>query len=399
MKKYYKKREEFRKEGIYMKKIAALLLAGCLAFGGSACGGQATTVETPPKTEAEIKGETIRTIIDEMTPAEKAGQLLMADFRQNADGTGMTTLSAEAKEAIFAYHIGGVILFGENLDTTEQTKQLTADLQAAADLPLFIGIDEEGGLVSRLDKSSIPHEEIPAAVEIEDAAAAGQTIGKELAELGINMDFAPVADVNTNPDNPVIGTRAFSSDPQTTAEKVGGFITAMEETGVSACAKHFPGHGDTAMDSHKGETYVEHDMERLRTVEFVPFREAIAAGVDFIMVGHIQTPHATTDGKPASLSVEMLGILRQELAFDGIIITDAMNMGAIVEKYGSGESAVLAVQAGADIVLMPADLQEAAESLTEAIEKGEISAERVEESLTRILSLKYDKGMLTQGTE
>lgn len=399
MKKYYKKREEFRKEGIYMKKIAALLLAGCLAFGGSACGGQATTVETPPKTEAEIKAETIQAIIDEMTPAEKAGQLLMADFRQNADGTGMTVLSAEAKEAIFAYHIGGVILFAENLDTTEQTKQLTADLQAAADLPLFIGIDEEGGLVSRLDKSSIPHEEIPAAAEIEDAAVAGQTIGKELAELGINMDFAPVADVNTNPDNPVIGTRAFSSDPQTTAEKVGGFIRAMEETGVSACAKHFPGHGDTAMDSHKGETYVEHDMERLRTVEFVPFREAIAAGVDFIMVGHIQTPNATTDGMPASLSAEMLEILRKELGFEGVIITDAMNMGAIVGEYGAGESAVRAVQAGVDIVLMPADLEEAAESLTEAIETGAISAERIEESLTRILSLKYDKGMLTQGTE
>ena len=377
-----------------MKKLLALLLAGCLSFGLCACKEQTETTETPPKTEAEIKAEAIQTIIDEMTPAEKAEQLLMADFRQNADGTGMTTLSAEAKEAISAYHIGGVILFAENLDTAEQTKQLTADLQAAEDLPLFIGIDEEGGLVSRLDKSNIPHEPIPAAAEIEDAAAVGQIIGEELAELGINVDFAPVADVNTNPDNPVIVTRAFSSDPKEAAEQVGGFIRAMQKTGVSACAKHFPGHGDTAMDSHKGETYVEHDMERLRTVEFVPFREAIAANVDFIMAGHIQTPNATTDGMPASLSPELLGILRQELGFTGIIITDAMNMGAIVEPYGAGESTVLAVQAGVDIVLMPADLQKAAESLTEAIESGEISADRVKESLTRILSLKYDKGLL-----
>ena len=377
-----------------MKQLLALLLAGCLSFGLGACGVRTETTETPPKTEAEIKAETIQTSIDHMTPAEKAGQLLMADFRQNADGTGMTVLSAEAKEAISAYHIGGVILFAENLDTAEQTKQLTADLQAAADLPLFIGIDEEGGLVSRLDKSNIPHEPIPAAAEIEDAAAAGRTIGEELTELGINVDFAPIADVNTNPDNPVIGTRAFSSDPQIAAEQVGRFIRAMEETGVSACAKHFPGHGDTAMDSHKGETYVEHDMERLRTVEFVPFGEAIAAHVDFIMAGHIQTPNATTDGMPASLSPELLGILRQELGFTGIIITDAMNMGAIVEPYGAGESAVLAVQAGVDIVLMPANLAEAAEALTEAIESGGISAERVNESLTRILSLKYDKGML-----
>ena len=148
------------------------------------------------------------------------------------------------------------------------------------------------------------------------------------------------------------------------------------------------------MDSHKGETYVEHDLERLRNVEFLPFREAIAADVDFIMAGHIQTPNATTDGLPASISPELLGLLRQEMGFDGIIITDAMNMGAIVELYGVGESAVMAVQAGVDIVLMPADLAEAAEALTAAIEMGKIPKERVEESLTRILSLKYDKGLL-----
>lgn len=376
-----------------MKKLLTLLLVGCLSFAVGACGEQKETVETPPKTETEIKAETIQTIIDDMTPAEKAGQLLMADFRQNADGTGMTTLSTEAKEAISAYHIGGVILFAENLDTAKQTKQLTADLQAAADLPLFIGIDEEGGLVSRLDKSNIPHEPIPAAAEIEDAAAVGQTIGEELAELGVNVDFAPVADVNTNPENPVIGTRAISSDPKTAAEKVGEFIRAMEGTGVSACAKHFPGHGDTAMDSHDGATYVEHDFERLQNVEFLPFREAIAAHVDFIMVGHIKTPNAIAD-IPATLSPAIGWLLRDDMGFDGIIITDAMNMGAIVEEYGAGESALRAVQAGVDMVLMPADLEKAAESLTEAIESGEISADRVQESLTRILSLKYDKGLL-----
>lgn len=374
-----------------MKKRAAILLGLCLILGG--CSGEKTEAE-PPKTEAQIKAETIAAIIADMSPAEQAGQLLMADFRQNADGTGMTALSTETKEAMAAYHIGGVILFAENLDTAEQTKQLTADLQAAADLPLFIGIDEEGGLVSRLDKSNIPHETMPAAAEMTDVQAAGATIGRELAELGINVDFAPVADVNTNPDNPVIGTRAFSSDPQIAAEKVGAFIKAMEETGVSACAKHFPGHGDTAMDSHKGTTYVDHDLERLRAVEFVPFQAAVDADVDFIMAGHIQTPHATTDGRPASLSKEMLDILRNELGFQGVVITDAMNMGAITEAYGSGESAVLAIQAGADMVLMPASLTEAAEALTEAIETGELPSEQVEESLGRILSLKYEKGLL-----
>lgn len=377
-----------------MKKLLAMVLAGSMALCLTGCGGVAQTEDAPEKSPEEVKAEYIQDMIDDMDAAEKAGQLIMADFRTNADGTGMTVLSDESKKAIEEYHIGGVILFAENLDTKEQTQQLTADLQKAADYGLLIGIDEEGGLVSRLKKSNIAHESFPAAAEIEDAAYAGRTIGTELAELGINVDFAPVADVNTNPDNPVIGTRAFSSDPQAAAGKVAEFITAIEETGVSACAKHFPGHGDTAMDSHLGETYVEYAMERLRSVEFVPFQQAITAGADFIMAGHIKTPNATADGLPATLSSEMLGILRNDLGYDGIIITDAMNMGAIVDQYGSGESAVMAVQAGVDLVLMPADLQEAAEALTAAIKKGDISEERVNEALWHILSLKYEKGIL-----
>ena len=377
-----------------MKKLLAMLLAGSMALSLAGCGGVVQTEGADEKTPEEIKAEYIQDIIDNMDAEEKAGQLIMADFRTNADGTGMTVLSDEAKKAIEEYHIGGVILFAENLDTKEQTQQLTEDLQKASDFGLLIGIDEEGGLVSRLNKSNIEHEIFPPAAEMEDVAYAGRTIGTELAELGIHVDFAPVADVNTNPDNPVIGTRAFSSDPQAAASKVAEFITAIEETGVSACAKHFPGHGDTAMDSHLGETYVEHDMERLRSVEFLPFQQAITAGTDFIMAGHIKTPNATVDGLPATLSSEMLGILRKDLNFDGIIITDAMNMGAIVDQYGSGESAVMAVQAGVDLVLMPATLGEAAEALTAAIKKGDISEERVNEALWHVLSLKYEKGLL-----
>ena len=382
------------KRGDTMKKILAMLLAGCMAVSMAGCGSEVKTEDAPDKTPEEVKAEYIQDIIDDMDAAEKAGQLIMADFRTNADGTGMTTLSDEAKTAIQEYHVGGVILFAENLDTKEQTQKLTADLQSAADYGMLIGIDEEGGLVSRLKKSNIEHETFPDAAEMDDAAYVGKTIGTELAELGINVDFAPVADVNTNPDNPVIGTRAFSSDPQAAAGKVAEFIAAIEETGVSACAKHFPGHGDTAMDSHLGETYVEHDMERLRSVEFVPFEQAVTAGTDFIMAGHIKTPNATTDGLPATLSAEMLGILRNDLGYQGIIITDAMNMGAIIDAYGSGESAVMAVQAGVDMILMPADLSEAVKALTEAIEDSIISEERVNAALWHILSLKYDKGIL-----
>lgn len=373
------------------------LLAACIGLCAAGCGGTsgaqgAGQEPAPPMT----KEERIADMIAKMTPEEKAGQLLMMDFRQNADGSGMTALSPEAAEAVAAYHIGGVILFAENLDTEEQAKRLTAELQAASEIPLFIGIDEEGGIVSRLDKSNIPHEEIPAAAErdMEAAEQSGHTIGRELAALGISVDFAPVADINTNPENTVIGNRAFSADPAEAAECVVAFVRGIQAEGVSGCAKHFPGHGDTTMDSHHGETYVPHDMERLREVEFVPFRAAAEAGADFMMLGHIKTPNATADGLPASLSGEMIGIMREETGFEGIAVTDAMNMGAIVESYGCGESAVMAVQAGADMVLMPASLPEAAEALTEAIKTGKIPPERLEESLKRILSLKYEKGLL-----
>lgn len=369
------------------------LLAACIGLCAAGCGNAPDTADSGQE-PVQTKEVFIAEKIAKMTPEEKAGQLLMMDFRQNADGTGMTTLSPEAAEEIAAYHIGGVILFAENLDTAEQTQKLTSDLQAAAGLPLFIGIDEEGGIVSRLDKSNIPHESIPAAAERDAAAAeeSGHTIGKELAALGITLDFAPIADVNTNPENTVIGSRAFSSDPAEAAECVAAFLDGLEAEGVSGCAKHFPGHGDTATDSHDGEAFVTHDLARLRETEFVPFRAA--ADADFMMLGHIKTPNATTNGLPASLSGEMVSILRQEIGFDGIVVTDAMNMGAIAECYDCAESTVMAIQAGVDMVLMPSSLPEAAAALTEAIETGEIPPERVEESLTRILSLKYDKGLL-----
>lgn len=369
------------------------LLAACIGLCAAGCGNTTDSADTgrePPQTKEAFIAEKI----SGMTAEEKAGQLLMTAFRQNADGSGMTALSPEAAKEIAAYHIGGVILFAENLDTAEQTQKLTSDMQEAAELPLFIGIDEEGGIVSRLDKSNIPHEPIPAAAE-QDAAEAeqsGHTIGKELAALGITLDFAPVADMNTNPENTVVGSRAFSSDPAEAAECVAAFLDGLEAEGVSGCAKHFPGHGDTATDSHDGESFVTHDLARLRETEFVPFRAA--ADADFMMLGHIKTPNATMDGLPASLSGEMVAILRQEIGFDGIAVTDAMNMGAIAQGFGCAESTVMAVQAGVDIVLMPSSLPEAAAALTEAIETGEIPPERVEESLTRILSLKYDKGLL-----
>lgn len=384
-----------------MKKSMTFLLAAAVAmFAG--CGQEETAEKQPEvtveKTAEELKEDAVAEMLENMTVEEKVGQMLMMDFRKNPDDSGMTVLSEDVAQKIADYHLGGVILFAENLDTAEQTKQLVADMQKAADIPLLIGIDEEGGMVSRLDKSQIPHTSIPNAKDMNgdtaQAEAAGKEIGSVLSELGINVDFAPIADIHTNPENTVIGDRAYGTDAQTVADMASAFAKGLENKGVSATAKHFPGHGDTGTDSHDGMAISEHDLQRLEEVEFVPFHRLAEEGIDLMMVGHITMPNVTDDGLPASLSKEAIDLLREELDYDGIVITDAMNMGAIVEYYPDGEAAVKAVEAGVDIVLMPADLDDAYNSLCEAVQIGEISEERLDESVERILSLKYDKGML-----
>ncbi|WP_317856191.1 glycoside hydrolase family 3 N-terminal domain-containing protein [Chakrabartyella piscis] len=381
-------------------KWILLPLMATLAFSGCSKTSEAeATEDVIPEVTAEAimenteltLEEQVSALMDTMTIEEKIGQLLMCDFRTNADGTPMTELSETAAEAIANYNLGGVVLFAENLDTAEQTKTLISDIKALSDIPMFIGVDEEGGLVSRLNKSEIPHEVIPDAATlgtVEEVSRVGTVIGETLFDLGFNVDFAPVADVNTNPENTVIGTRAYSSDPFFAADMVGAFVEAIQETGVYGCVKHFPGHGDTAGDSHDGSVYVDHDLERLELVEFLPFKEGIAAGVKFVMVGHIQTPNATSDHLPATLSKESVDLLRNNLGYDGIVITDAMNMQAIVQYYGAGEACVMSILAGVDIVLMPEDYHEAYAALLEAYDTGRLTEERVDESLVRILSEK-----------
>lgn len=385
------------KTGFFRRGLAfaltAFLLGGCAA-------ADSTEESAAEKTLEQIKTEWIEETLADMTLEEKIGQMIMMDFRSHEDGTPMTELSEEAAEEIEGYHLGGVILFAENLDTAEQTKALTEQMQEAAELPLLIGIDEEGGIVSRLDKSNIPHEQIPSAAmmagDTVQAEAAGRTIGSELKELGINVDFAPVADIYTNPENTVIGERAFGTDAQTVSDMASAFAAGLAEEGVLAVAKHFPGHGDTATDSHYGVAMAEQTLEELRAEEFLPFQRLIDEGIPFVMAGHITTPNATGDGLPASLSAQILGLLRQELGFEGIIITDAMNMGAITEAFSPGESAVMAVEAGVDIILMPANLEEACQGLLEAVSSGEITEERLEESVRRILEVKYEAGLLEE---
>lgn len=381
--------------------LFGFVLSGCTnATENATEQSSAQTEQEPVKTPEQIKAENINQILADMTIEEKVGQLLMMDFRKNADDTDMTVLSEDAAQQIADYHLGGVILFAENLDTMEQSQMLVNQMQAAADMELFIGIDEEGGMVSRLDKSQIPHVSIPNAAQMQgdiaQAKQAGADIGTVLSKIGVNVDFAPVADVYTNPENTVIGERAYGTDANAVADMATAFMQGLEAQGVKAVAKHFPGHGDTATDSHDGMAISNHDLTRLQDVEFVPFSRLVQEGIDFVMVGHITMPQVTEDGLPASLSSQAIALLRENIGFDGIVITDAMNMGAIVSYYPDGQAAVQAIQAGVDIVLMPADLEAAYLALLDAVGKGEISQTRLDESVRRILEVKYDCGMLLE---
>ncbi|MEC5422924.1 beta-N-acetylhexosaminidase [Virgibacillus sp. C22-A2] len=343
-----------------------------------------------------------------MTINEKIGQMLMPDFR-NWDGENVTEMLPEIEQLIEEYHLGGVILFRENVVTTEQTARLVAAYQEVAEkYGLLMTIDQEGGIVTRLQSGTdMPgNMALGAARSTETAENVGEVIGEELNALGINMNLAPVLDVNNNPDNPVIGVRSFGEDPELVADLGIAYTQGLQSTGVAATAKHFPGHGDTAVDSHLGLPEVPHDKERLLEVELYPFQQAMEAGIDAIMTAHVTFPKiddtkviSKKDGTeislPATLSHKVLTeLMREEMGFDGVIITDALNMNAITDHFGSVDAVIRSVNAGTDIILMPVGLEEVADGLLEAVETGEITEERIEASVERILTLKMERGII-----
>lgn len=336
-----------------------------------------------------------------MTLEEKVGQLIQAGFHSlEPDG--------HILDLIERRRIGGVILFARNVQSTAQVAALTGKLQEAAQragtAPLWISIDQEGGMVARITEgvALMPGAmAIAAGGSVEAAYEAALVAGRELRTLGVNMNFAPDLDINNNPANPVIGVRSFGEFPEAVAEYGAASIRGFQDAGVSATAKHFPGHGDTATDSHLDLPTIPHSRERIEAVELVPFRRAVAAGVDAVMSSHIVFPAFEPERLPATLSRRVLtGLLRKELGFDGVIVTDCMEMQAIAAHYGTVEAAVMAVEAGADIVLIShsRELQEGAlDALLGAVRSGRISEERIDASVRRLLALKRKR--LAAGTE
>lgn len=338
-----------------------------------------------------------------MSLNDKIGQMLMCGF----DGT---VASDEVLKLVADNGIGGVIYFARNVETPEQVALLTADLQKAAaeggKAPLWISIDQEGGMVARITRgiALMPGGmAITAAGSLEDAYQAALISGRELAAMGINLNYAPVLDVNNNPQNPVIGVRSFGESPELAADYGAAMIRGYQEAGVAATAKHFPGHGDTDVDSHLDLPMIPHGRERMDQVELVPFRRAIAEGVDAMMSAHIYFPALEREKLPVTLSKTVLtGLLREELGYQGIIMTDCMEMNAIAEHYGTVEASVRAVEAGADVVLVShrADRQLAAmEAIRSAVTVGRISEARIDESVRRLLALKVKRGVIAAGAE
>lgn len=353
-------------------------------------------------------------LLTEMTLEEKVGQLFLVFFT----GPG---LSPALKEMINEYHVGGILLFNisDNIRSLSQVAQLINEAQNeavsprtepgrsdGAGVPLFIAIDQEGGPIVRLTQGATvfpSNMAIGATRSTENARLMAQVTATELKALGINMNLAPVMDVNNNPDNPIIGVRSFGSSPEQVAELGTAMIETYKANGIIATAKHFPGHGDTAVDSHVGLPVIPHTTAHLESVELVPFQTAIDGGVDAIMTAHLLVPALEpTAGVPATLSPRILqDLLRGRMGFQGLIVTDSLGMGALDQTYGVTEAARLAFQAGADLLAFgadpghtPAEQRPAYQRILTLVQSGVIPQSRLDESVRRILLTKARYGLL-----
>ncbi|MFE9128772.1 glycoside hydrolase family 3 protein [Streptomyces sp. NPDC007148] len=370
---------------------------------------------TPGTSHAAVPADgRLRDLISRMTLEEKVGQLFVmrvyghsatdpdqADIDANLQEIGVRT----AAELIAKYRVGGIIYFtwAHNTRDPHQIADLSNGIQKASldqprGLPVLIATDQEHGIVARVGK---PATLFPGAMAVgaggshADARTLGRISGAELHALGIRQDYSPDADVNVNPANPVIGVRSFGADPDAAAGLVAAEVKGYQSSGVAATAKHFPGHGDTAVDSHFGFPVITHSRELWEQLDAVPFRAAIRAGIGAIMTAHIMVPALDDSGDPATLSHPILtGILREELGYDGVVVTDSLGMEGVRQKYGDDRVPVLALKAGVDQLLNPPSLDVAWNAVLQAVRSGELTEARLDESLLRILRLKAGLGLL-----
>lgn len=366
-------------------------------------GNEQSSTEDASELEGQNSGGVdaeIEKILDGMTLEEKVCQLFMIT-PEALTGVGTATQAGTAtQDAINAYPVGGVIYFSQNLQNPDQTRTMLSNTQQYAiermGFPVFLSVDEEGGQVARVGSNSAfgvekigNMSDVGSRGDTQEAYEIGNTIGAYLNDLGFNMDAAPDTDVLTNPENQVVKYRSFGSDPELVAKMAASELKGLNDQGIIGMYKHFPGHGGTTADSHEGYAYVDDTLDELRSGAFIPFQDGIDNGIPVIMVSHISCPNVTGDNTPATLSKMLItDILRGEMGFDGMVITDALNMGAITAQYSSSEAAVAALNAGADMLLMPEDFQSAYQGVLSAVENGTVTEERIDESVRRILEVK-----------
>ncbi|MEJ1088469.1 glycoside hydrolase family 3 N-terminal domain-containing protein [Microbacterium sp. Mu-80] len=393
----------------------ALALAAALSLTATlAPAAAASAAPKPPGKERAAEAYAHRTM-KHMTLEQKVGQLfILFAYGPDADAADARNTAlygeATASDIVSEYEPGGFILFSarDNIVDPTQVATLSNGLQDAAmdsgaGIPMLVSTDQEQGLVTRIGSPATlfpGNMALGAGRSAKDARKAAAITGQELLAMGIHQNNAPVADVNVNPDNPVIGVRSFSSDPGLVAELTAASVRGYQkDAGIVATAKHFPGHGDTATDSHTGLPVITHTLEEWQRIDAPPFEAAIAAGVDSIMTAHIVVPALDDSGDPATLSHKIItGQLREALGFEGVIVTDGLEMAAVRQKYGDGEVAVRAIEAGVDQLLLPADPQEAYQAIDEALDSGRLTEDRIDEAVERILKMKYHQGVIKQPT-
>lgn len=354
--------------------------------------------EPEPVPVPEPEPDPVETLLARMDLREKICQMFIV-FPSDLTGKfQMTAAGEDLERALAEYPVGGILYDRSNMVSREQVRAMLDAASRYVKIPLIFTCDEEGGRVNRL-MGTVGTTWVGPMLDYKDEGAEtarenARTIASDMVSCGFNMDLAPVADVWSNPANTVIGDRAYSDDFRQAAELVAAAVEGFHDGGAACTLKHFPGHGDTSADSHYGSVYVHKTLDELRQGELIPFRAGIAAGADAVMMGHLIIDQV--DELPALLSGKVVTeLLREELGFDGVVMTDSLQMQAMTDYYGSGEIAVGAVRAGVDILLCPQSLRESVDALAAAVEAGEITEERIDESVLRILRLKQGSGILS----
>lgn len=382
-----------------MKKVANNLLA-FLVLVAVGCSSENAAIEQ------ELKQMTLQEKVGAMffVRPEALDTDIYYDSPTVLKSYNLQGVNDRMRETARVYPPGGIILFGHNIKDPDQLSRFIADLRALPSKPLLC-VDEEGGSVARIGNN--PNFRVPKFAPMGNIAASGRTkdvleaatvIGEYVKQYGFDIDFAPVADVNTNPRNVVIGARAFSNEPQVAAEMVKSYLKGLQKSGVIGCLKHFPGHGDTQADSHFGYAMSRKTWDEIADCEMIPFKAGISAGAQMIMTAHISLPNVTGSNVPSTLSPMILQEkLRGELGYQGLIISDAMEMGAILRQYPVEDAAVMSIKAGVDVLLCVREYPKVFDAVLNAVRRGEIPESRIDESVRRILKLRHSS--ITYGSK